>query len=289
MKYFGFVLVIAVALSADSAAAYERFGTGGGGCSERHIRFDGERAHVEEEVIDAGNIRSLRAAVKNAPVSVTGGNASGYTITVCKAAAAPEDLRAIHVSFDGGELRASGPEHRRWSVSYAIRTPADADVDIEATNGPLSFRNVEGRVVARGANGPLSLKNVSGNIEATTTNGPISVTGGSGTMKVRATNGPLTVRLAGAAWAGGGLDASTKNGPLSVSVPRSYGSGVVVESLGRGPLVCRAEACETAVGSFRVNRNGRWNDEPRTIELGRGAAAVRLATVNGPVTIKDAD
>ena len=158
-----------------------------------------------------------------------------------------------------------------------------ARVDLEAGNGPISVRDFDGVLTAHAQNGPLALKNVSGEVDASTSNGPISVSGSSGTMKLAASNGPLTIGLDGTGWVGGGLEAATKNGPLTLKIPRGYGSSVVVEKRGRGPISCRAEGC----GRVADLDARDWSDEPQTIELGSGPAAVRLSTVNGPVTIKE--
>lgn len=287
MRRLGFAL--ALALTATAAFAHDTFNVRGDDCTSRNFNWDGEEAYVEKQTINAGALRSFKAAVTHAPISVVGGNAGGYSIEVCKAAARPEDLQAIRVTVDGGELRATGPEGRRWFVHYKVRVPDGANIDIEADNGPISISDVNGTVVTRASNGPLSLRNLSGNIDATTKNGPISVRGGSGTMKVQASNGPLSVDLDGSSWRNGSLDASTRNGPLSLKIPRNYGSGVVVESNGRGPVSCKAEGCQryrTQRADDDDRRHG-WDDEPRRIELGSGSEAVRLSTVNGPITIKD--
>jgi hypothetical protein len=278
-------LSLILTLTATAAFAHDFHMTRrGDDCSSSNFHWDGEKAFVEKQVIDAGALRSLKASVSHAPISVTGGNGRGYTIEVCKAAARQSDLAAIRVSVDGGELRADGPDGSRWLVIYNIKAPRGAHIDVSATNGPLSIKDVDGTVVARTSNGPLSLRNVSGDVDATTTNGPLSVQGGSGNLKVSASNGPLSVGLEGNSWVGGTLDASTRNGPLSLTLPRGYNSGVVVETNGRGPVACRAEGCER----FRAERDVRdWHDQPRRIELGNGPESVRLSTVNGPVTIKD--
>jgi len=252
-------------------------------CTPDNFFFDDEPAFVAKETIDAGAARSLKASVDHAPLTVTGDSRGGYSIDVCKAARRAEDLAAIRVTFENGELRASGPSHRRWQVLYHIHAPKGADLDVEAENGPLAIRDIDGKLNVRTSNGPLSLDNVSGDVDAATTNGPISVSGGSGSVKVRASNGPLSVHLEGGAWTGGVLDASTKNGPLSLRIPRGYGSGVRVESHGRGPVSCRAEGCERKTRSWSDDEE----DEPRIIQLGRGAEAIRLSTVNGPITIRD--
>jgi hypothetical protein len=249
-------------------------------CSPDSIQFGHHQTYVKEEVIDAGSLRSLKAVVRDAPVSVEGGAGAGYTIHACKAAETEAALAQIRVTLDGNELKASGPDNtNRWTVLYHVVAPHDANLDISANNGPLSFDNVDGTIIARAQNGPLSLDGVTGNVTAETTNGPISIEGGSGTMKVQATNGPLSVRLEGNSW-NGTLDASTQNGPLTLKLPAGYASGVVVESRGRGPISCSAPGCDRA---WRSDEDA----EPRRLELGSGSAAVHLSTVNGPVVVKE--
>lgn len=255
-------------------------------CSKQHYRFGEKEGHVARQVIEAGNLRSLTVSTANAPLSVTGGNDSGYTITVCKAAMRQEDLDAIRVTVEGGELRATGPDGRKWSISYKIQAPSGGDVRLETANGPVSIRDYDGALTARTTNGPVSLTNVSGVTDVTTANGPVSITGSSGTMKVKASNGPLSVTLSGTHWAGGSLEASTENGPLTLKMPSNYASGVVAGALGRGPISCQAAGCERFRDALSITRERRA-DEPRRIELGNGAAAVHVTTRNGPVSIRE--
>ena len=291
MRRLGLILALAVSAAAFAHPHAGNFTVSGENCTAGNFTWDGDdQAYVEKQVINAGSVRNFKAAVEHAPVSVIGGNRGGYVIEACKVARRQEDLSAIRVSVDGGELRATGPKGRRWFVQYRILVPDGANVDIETDNGPLAFRDVDGTVVARASNGPLSLKNLSGNVNATTKNGPISIDGGSGNMTVRAQNGPLSVDLDGNSWVGGTLDAATKNGPLSVQIPRGYNSGVTIESNGGGPLQCRAEGCERFYAQRAdADDHGRhgWNNRPRRIELGNGAETVKLSTVNGPVTVRD--
>jgi hypothetical protein len=289
MRRFGLILALAVTTGAFAHPHAGNFTVNGENCTAGNFTWDGEeRAYVEKQVINAGSIRAFKATVEHAPVSVIGGNRGGYVIEACKVARRPEDLSAIRVSVDGGELRSTGPDGRRWFVQYRILVPNGANVEVETDNGPLAIRDVEGTVVARASNGPLSLRNLSGNVDATTTNGPISIDGGSGNIKVRAQNGPLSIDLDGNAWVGGTLDAATKNGPLSVQIPRGYNSGVTIESNGRGPLQCRAEGCERAYAQRDgEGRHGHGWNAPRRLELGHGPEAVKISTVNGPITVKD--
>lgn len=256
-------------------------------CTGRNIRFSNRAAHVVEETIDAGNLRSLSVKTENSPLTVTGGNTRGYTIVVCKAAQFAEDLNDIRVTVEGGELRATGPSNDNdWTVLYRVLVPAGGEVHIDAKNGPVAVRDIDATIVARLSNGPLSLSDAAGNIDVETRNGPISISGGGGTVKVKASNGPLSVNLDGVSF-NGSLDASTRNGPLSVRVPSNFGSGVTVEAKGRGPISCRAAGCAEFRRSQLDDEDDYYDDRPRVIELGSGPTAVRLSTVNGPVTIRE--
>lgn len=279
------VLTLALTLLAPSAHAHGWNNIDAEDCSSRGFQFDGRRGHVSEESFDAPSLRTVK--VTNAPVSIKGGSARTYTIKVCKAAADAADLKNIHVAVEGGALVSRGPDHDEWNVAYWITAPDGAELDVESRNGPLALRNIDGNFFVRLKNGPLALHHVGGNVDAVTANGPISIDGGSGTMKVKASNGPISVTLDGASWEGGSLDASTSNGPLSVKVSPNFGSGVLVEAHGRGPISCRAEACGGQ--TRRSHRDWTDDDEPRRFEFGRGPQNVRISTVNGPVTIKDAE
>jgi hypothetical protein len=269
-------LALTLLLSATTAFAHDHFPED---CSGTSFRFDDQRGFAKKEVIQAGNLASLRLDVENAPVRVRGGNSAGYTITVCKGAELQSELDQIKVWVEGGEVKTSGPSGSRWSVLYQLDVPDRANLEVTTGNGPLSIADVDGKVDAQAENGPLTLKNLHGDIEAVTTNGPVSISGGSGTMKVRATNGPVTVHLEGNAWSGS-LDVSTKNGPLTLRVPENYGSGVVVEASGRSPVNCASADCR-GLRPFDPT-----DDQPRRIELGNGPQTIHLSTVNGPVSVK---
>lgn len=252
-------------------------------CSDISVRFDGERVPMVSEDVPF-NGRSLRLRnEQHGGIHVTGWKSNGYQIRVCKAVPAGADPSSIRVTSSGNVVSATGPDEDRWIVYYLVRAPQNAVLDLYSTNGGIGIDGVDGSITARAVNGPVSVKDSSGTIDATTTNGPISFGGNSGTVKLSATNGPVSVKLSGTGWNGGSLDAETKNGPVSLKLPRGYQSGILVEALGHGPITCRAEGC--------YGRRYRDLDEdtPRRIELGSGPQLIRLATTNGPVSVKESD
>ncbi|HUP44354.1 MAG TPA: hypothetical protein VM779_02470 [Thermoanaerobaculia bacterium] len=254
------------------------------GCGDLSVRIEGERVPViTENVPFHGSALAVRTD-RNGGIRVTGSRGSGYAITVCKAVAPGIDPAAVRAVMAGNELTAAGPEGQRWVAYFLIEAPANASLDLHASNGPIAISRFHGTVRAEAVNGPVSVKDSSGTITAGTTNGPVSITGGSGNIKLEATNGPVTVKLADTVW-DGSLEASTRNGPVSLKLPRGFRSGVLVEALGHGPVSCKAAGCP----DLRLRSWEDQRDRPRRIELGSGPQVVRLSTVNGPVSVKEND
>lgn len=288
------LLFLAVALMATSSFAHGRHGEhsisfddddSAAGCSALSVRFGGERVSVvSEDVPFHGSQLRVRSENSNGGIRVVGGTGSGYSVSVCKAVAPGVDPGAVRAVLAGNELTATGPENERWVAFFIVRAPRGASLDLHSSNGPISIRDVDGTIDAQAVNGPVSVRDSSGTINASTTNGPVSISGGSGDVRLRATNGPVSVKLSGSAWIGN-LEASTQNGPVSLRMPRGFQSGVVVDALGSGPVSCRAEACAGQRFRLEDGRHGR----PRRIELGSGPQVVRVSTVNGPVSVKEAE
>lgn len=253
-------------------------------CDQLRVTFGDDRTQGfrAEEQVAVGNVKSLKVqAAKNGGIYVSGARGSSYSVTACKAAELQDSLRDLRVDVRGNEITASGSDDRNWIVYFLVSVPRGADIDLSASNGPISIRNVNGKVVAHATNGPISARQSSGTLDLDTQNGPISLHGGSGNVKLNAQNGPISVRFDSTTW-DGSLEANTQNGPLSVRMPAGFLSGLVVESNGRGPVSCRSEACRDARRSFD-------DDDHRRIELGSGPAVVRMSTVNGPISVKDSE
>jgi hypothetical protein len=257
-------------------------------CSDLRIRFDHQDAVVrsEERTLTKSEAAVLEIhPLSNGGVQVAGWDKDTYSVTACKAAAGSGDeaeriLSQISMSFEKGRISTNGPgDDEDWTVYLLIRAPKSSSIDVETTNGPLSFYDVDGKLTARAKNGPISLKNFSGDAEITAVNGPISLGGGSGNVRIHTENGPISVALEGKTWSGAGLSADAKNGPVTLMIPSGYESSFVVESTNYAPVSCKASICE--------NSRKTWDDEHRRIEYGSSPATIRLSTVNGPVSVRD--
>jgi hypothetical protein len=112
----------------------------------------------------------------------------------------------------------------------------------------------------------MSVSQVSGEIDVEATNGPVSLNEGGGHMRVVTQNGPLSVNLSGSDWQGSGLEASTQNGPLHLNVPDNYRSGVLVDITGSGPFSCSNSACRNAQRDWNNDsRRLRFGSDPNPI------------------------
>jgi hypothetical protein len=248
-------------------------------CEDLEVTFDDRPAVTAVDHLTApGTERLTVHASQNGGMYVFGSARSDFAISACKAAAptsANGTLEQVRANLSGGTLTATGPGSHGWVVYFIVEAPTRAEVDLQATNGPIHVAQIAGATTARAQNGPIKLLDMGGRVSARTENGPIACEGGSGTIELEARNGPLAVRLAGSKWADGSLTARAQNGPVKLQVPRGFGSGVRVRSSGHSPWRC--QGCE----------DGRrtWDDSSRLVELGSGPVAVTLSTVNGPVAV----
>ena len=242
---------------------------------------DNPAARSEERMVVPGSSLAIRLGDGNGiPLKIVGSNRSGYEVLLCKAALDQTSLTAIRLDRSGNEISVSGPRSGGWGGYVLVHAPVDADLDVEASNGPVAISGIAGRLKASISNGPLSLKGVSGTVDARAANGPISFSGGAGDVSITAQNGPISVQLTGHSWASGELRTSTKNGPITISIPEGYGSGVIVERGARTPFRCPPALCGARPDFF--------NDEETRIEIGSGAPRVHVAATNGPISIKSA-
>lgn len=167
--------------------------------------------------------------------------------------------KEVRVQTAGGTIRADGPANRRrasWWVSYQVFVPRRTDLTVDTHNGPISVRDVSGKMQLNAVNGPLTLTRVGGDVRG------------------RTRNGPLNVELAGSKWEGVGLDAETSNGPVTLSIPENY-SGHLVTGTTNGPMRI----------DFPVTVQGRIGRRLET-DLGSGGPPIRAITTNGPLVVR---
>ena len=291
MRKGAVVLGIALALGTSTAWAGEhghtmsnRGGSDATKCEDMNVNFDDRETYKAEEsfTIPAGQLDVT--AAHNGGVSLLRGDSNQYEVKVCKFAAGDNEgegkqlLSQIQAEKGTNKLSVRGPSgDRDWVASMIIRVPAGSSMNVQAHNGPLSARDVNGTFNLVTVNGPVSVKNVSGKVTAKATNGPISFVGDGGDLDLNTQNGPISIELKAQAWNGGKLDARAQNGPVSLRLPKGYQSGVVLTSKGYSPMSCSADVCSEA--------RKTWDDDEKRIEFGSSSPVIRISTVNGPVSV----
>jgi hypothetical protein len=172
---------------------------------------------------------------------------------------AAELLRDVSVDY-GATITTRAPSSRNdWSVSFVIFVPRNTNLDLLTRNGPVSVKNVIGKMELSATNGPIQLSGVGGDVHAV------------------AQNGPLQVRLTGSRWEGAGLDAETHNGPVQLVIPESYNARLETGTV-NGPI-------DTDF-PINVTLDGRRSWKRFTTTLGSGGPPVRVVTTNGPLSLR---
>jgi hypothetical protein len=170
-------------------------------------------------------------------------------------------MRDVRVDL-GSTISTSGPQRdhdAHWSVSFVIYVPRETNLDLQTNNGPISVKNVVGRMELSANNGPISLWGVGGDVRANTQ------------------NGPLQVYLTGTRWNGAGLDAETQNGPLQLAIPENYNAQLETGTV-NGPM--------ESDFPITVTLNGRRNWKRFNTTLGSGGPRIRAVTTNGPMSLQ---
>ena len=251
-------------------------------CGDLKARSSGEIAQVNDTfTLSKGEAPILQLnAADRGHIRVRGWDRADYSVETCRIAAAEtrgaaeQIARGISVAHTAGRISYSGPaaDSTEWMAVFIIHAPRDASLDLEAKNGPIEVRGVNGNVKLRATNGPIAIAECGGSVEAHTTNGPIAFSGDRGEVHLNAQNGPISLKLGAETWNGAQLEARTVNGPLAVSLPENFRSGMRLETSGHTPVSCSAAPC----------RNGR------TMQMNGTNDTIRMSTENGPVAIHTA-
>lgn len=255
-----------------------------------HLKF---RSWDHDAIVNGEEQQSMA----NAPLTITAAHNGGIhvrnwdqptiEIKVCKAAAADNTqiakaaLDKIHLVKNGNSLRVEGPsqdDEANWAALILVFAPKNSKLDLSASNGGISLREVASEVNARTVNGGISLVGTTGKMQVQAENGGISLSDCGGDVDVTVQNGGVNVKLA-KNWSSGHLTGSTLNGGMSVEVPSDFSGTMLVRGSEHSHISCRSEKCASGEKT--------WDDEGRVIKLGSGDPNIKLSTVNGGIVIRD--
>ncbi len=174
--------------------------------------------------------------------------------------AAKQLVSEVQVQAGGGRVSATGPStgnRESWSVSYRINVPRRTDLELQANNGGITVRAVNG------------------NIRFDTTNGGVHLTDLAGDVRGVTRNGGVTVALSGSRWDGAGIDVQTANGGVNIMIPDNYNADLTTRTVNGG-----------FQSDFPMTIQGELS--PRhgiSTTLGSGGPPVNVRTTNGGVRV----
>ena len=175
-------------------------------------------------------------------------------------------------------------------ADFVVTVPANAEVDLETSNGRIELRGTTGAGSLRTSNGRIVLEDVVGDFVGATSNGSITIDSMEGSARIHTSNGRVDLREVI-----GEVDVETSNGRISFSGDMTPG--------GRNRLVTsngnvNVELSGTPSISLDAStRNGDVNSELPILvtvmkekelsgTIGDGEADLYIRTSNGDVTIR---
>jgi hypothetical protein len=175
-------------------------------------------------------------------------------VTIC----ALWEARERRCGDDGSDYRMNGVKKNDVAVRFTVELPAGIPIEVSTVNGGLEIGGVSAPVEANTVNGRIAVRTSTGPVQATTVNGSIeaimqNLT--SGDVQLSTVNGSVTAGLP--ARINAKIDASTVNGRVESSFPITI-TGKVSKTHLRGTI-------------------------------GTGGPTVKLNTVNGSVSLHEAD
>jgi hypothetical protein len=159
---------------------------------------------------------------------------------------------------EGGDYRLNGVRKNDVAVRFTVALPRGVPVDASTVNGALEIDGVSAPVEAATVNGKISVNTSVGPVQASTVNGSIE-----------AVMRSLT---------GGDIKLTTVNGSVSAGLPRKINANIDAETVNG-----RVET------DFPVKITGKISTRHLRGVIGNGGQTLRLTTVNGSVTIHEAD
>ena len=159
---------------------------------------------------------------------------------------------------EGGDYRMNGVKKNDVAVRFTVQLPRNVPVDVSTVNGGLEIDGVSAPVGAATVNGRIAVSTSTGPVNATTVNGSIE-----------ANMQTLTI---------GDVKLTTVNGSVSAGLPVKLSANIDAETVNG-----RVET------DFPVKIVGKISPRHLRGTIGNGGPALRLVTVNGSITLHEAD
>ena len=159
---------------------------------------------------------------------------------------------------EGGDYRINGPKKNDVAVRFTVQLPRSVPVDASTVNGGLQIDGVSAPVAAATVNGRITVNTSTGPVQATTVNGSIEANMQSLTS--------------------GDVRLTTVNGSVSAGLPVQLNANIDAETVNG-----RVET------DFPVKIVGKISPRHLRGTVGAGGPTLRLITVNGSISLHEAD
>ena len=238
-------------------------------CSSNNYSYNDKVSYKEtrEMTMNAGSLLNVDGQ-RNGGIQIKGENRSDVLIRACVQTTGATEQEAqtmaknIRIETSPNVRAENAPDESGWAVSYEILVPRVTNLKLNALNGGISIKGVEGTMEFETRNGGIHLSDVAGDVRGKTTNGGVHVT------------------LAGGGWKGGGLDLQTTNGGVHLEIPETYAARIETGTVNGG--------FKSDIAALNAERNDRTRAARINTELNGGGAPIRLITTNGGVKISSA-
>jgi len=233
------------------------------------------------------------------PISVKPGN--GYQVVAN--AILHSDKVEIDQSQSGNRVSLvshllPGADADSGRVEYEVLVPADADVTLQSTNGPLRAERLHGDVILEGNTATVDVRDLrDGHVHVRTLNGPVTltdvndghveITSVSGDVALNSVSGPLVhvnstsgkIFYNGDFGGGGEYSLMTHTGDIEATAP-SYASIDVVASSAQGKVE-NDFSLQPSHTSFAARAGSAFAGT-----IGKAASSVKLFSVSGKIHLK---
>jgi len=159
---------------------------------------------------------------------------------------------------EGGDYKMNGVKKNDVAVRFTVQLPRNVSVDVSTVNGGLEIGGVSAPVQAATINGRIDVSTSTGPVQATTVNGSIEANMQSLTS--------------------GDVRLTTVNGSVSAGLPTHINANIDAETVNG-----RVQT------DFPVKIVGKISPRHLRGTIGTGGATLKLITVNGSITLHEAD
>lgn len=214
----------------------------------------------------------------NGPIEVVGGTSDSLEVHAEKSwrHSSPQSVQIVPVPSDrgiticamweareqrceeGGEYRMNGVRKNDVAVRFTVALPRGVHLDVSTVNGGLEVD---------GVSAPVNANTVNGRIAVSTSNGPIWA---------NTVNGSIEANMQ--ELAGGDVKLTTVNGSVSAGLPHKINANIDAETVNG-----RVET------DFTVKIMGKISPRHLRGTIGSGGGTLKLVTVNGSITLHEAD